>query len=83
MSILVFVSASILVFLLTFGLMWIIGQHVLAVVFSSLPPLEGAWGDRQNTLQLQIEGISLWLVPVMALIVFIKAIMWSSGRGAD
>ena len=85
MSSMLYLSLSILMFVIVWGFMWLIGQYVLAQFFDYLPVIDESspWRAFQDTIKDQVSMISIWVIPVAFVVVVIKALMAAGGRGDD
>lgn len=89
MSSLVFLGLSLLAFIISFGLVWIIVPMVLGSFFTAISNtnlitgLSTSWQLTYNTTQTQVQ----WLIPLSVqlgiFILVLKVLMVASNRGAD
>ncbi len=84
MSSLVFLGFSIIMFVLSYGIMWMIVPMVLGIFFSlDVPIADAGW----NATQQETEDVVRWLVPLvptLGIFVFIiKVMMAAAARGRD
>lgn len=89
MSSLVFLGLSVIAFLISYGLVWILVPMVLGTFFTTLQTsgvisaLSTSWQATYNTTQTTVQ----WIIPLSAtvgLFIFIlKVLMVASVRGSD
>ena len=89
MSSLVFLGLSVIAFLISYGLVWILVPMVLGTFFTTLETsgvisqLSSSWHTTYNTTQTTVQ----WIIPLSAtvgLFIFIlKVLMVASVRGSD
>lgn len=89
MSSLVFLGLSLLAFIISFGLVWIIVPMVLGSFFTAISNtnlvtgLTTSWQLTYNQTQTQVQ----WLIPLSVqlgiFILVLKVLMVASNRGAD
>lgn len=84
MSSLIYLSFSMIMFIVTFGIMFYLLPMILGVFFSlDIPIADPEWLETNETMQTQLQ----WLIPLtMALGVFVfilRVMMAASARGRD
>lgn len=89
MSSLVFLGLSLLAFIISFGLVWIIVPMVLGSFFTAISNtnlitgLSTSWQLTYNTTQTQVQ----WLIPLSVqlgiFILVLKVLMVASNKGGD
>ena len=85
MSSLVFLGFSVLLFIVSYGIMFLIMPTVLGMFFSviSTEHMNAEWAETYE----ETEGVVRWLVPLMPtvgiFILIIKVLMAASTRGGD
>ena len=85
MSSLVFLGFSVILFIITYGIMFLMIPAILGPFFTALPvaSLEGVWLDAHN----EVETTLLFLIPLAPtigiFILVIKVLMTASVRGRD
>jgi hypothetical protein len=85
MSSLVFLGFSVIIFVLSYGIMWLLAPTVLGALFSMLPvgDLNAEW----LAVHVQTESVIQWLIPLIPtvgiFILVIKVMMVASVRGRD
>lgn len=89
MSSLVFLGLSLLAFIISFGLVWILVPMVLGSFFTAISQtnlvtgLTTSWQTTYNTTQTQVQ----WLIPLSVqlgiFILVLKVLMVASNRGQD
>lgn len=89
MSSLVFLGLSLLAFIISFGLVWILVPMVLGSFFTAISQtnlvtgLTASWQTTYNNTQNQVQ----WLIPLSVqlgiFILVLKVLMVASNRGSD
>jgi len=85
MSSLVFLGFSVILFIITYGIMFLMIPAILGPFFTALPidSLDGVWLDASN----EVESTLLFLIPLAPtigiFILVIKVLMTASVRGRD
>lgn len=84
MSSLVYLGFSVIVFIITYGLMFMLVPIILGVFFSvDLEPSDPEWATTKD----ETEEVIRWLIPLMPtigiFILVIKVLMVASTRGRD
>ena len=84
MSSLIFLGFSIIMFIVSYGVMWMIVPMVLGMFFSlDVPVMDPEWAATQQ----ETEDVVRWLVPLvptLGIFVFIiKVMMAAAARGRD
>lgn len=89
MSSLVFLGLSLLAFIISFGLVWILVPMVLGSFFTAIAQtnlvtaLSTSWQNSYNNTQTQVQ----WLIPLSVqlgvFILVLKVLMVASNRGQD
>ena len=89
MSSLVFLGLSLLAFIISFGLVWILVPMVLGSFFTAISNtnlvtgLSASWQTTYNSTQSQVQ----WLIPLSVqlgvFILVLKVLMVASSRGSD
>ena len=89
MASLVFLGLSLLAFIISFGLVWILVPMVLGSFFTAIAntnlvtSLTTSWQNTYNTTQTNVQ----WLIPVSiqlgVFILVLKVLMVASNRGSD
>lgn len=88
MSSLVFLGFSIIMFLITFGVMFTLVPMILGQVWTTMgednmPIADPAWQETYNNTETRLQYI-IPLIPTIGLMIFvIKVLMSSSVRGRD
>lgn len=84
MSSLVFLGFSIIAFLISFGIVWLLVPAVLGPFYTALPTLTDPSWKAMNT---RVVNIIQWITPLaatMGLFIFVlKVLMVASNRGRD
>ena len=86
MSSLVFLGFSVIAFLISFGVVFMLAPIVLGAFFDVMHdnrPADATWAATADDVEAQAQ----WLIPVMMMlgmfIFIIKVLMTASGRGRD
>lgn len=89
MASLVFLGLSLIAFIISFGLVWILVPMVLGSFFTAISQtnlvtsLTTSWQNTYNTTQTNVQ----WLIPVSiqlgVFILVLKVLMVASNRGSD
>jgi hypothetical protein len=84
MSSLIYLAFSIIVFIISFGIMFYLLPMILGVLFSlDTPIMDTAWLETNQQMQIQLQ----WLIPLtmsLGLFVFaLRVMMSASSRGRD
>ena len=84
MSSLVFLGFSIIAFLISFGIVWLLVPAILGPFYTALPALTDPSWKAMNT---RVVNIIQWITPLaatMGLFIFVlKVLMVASNRGRD
>ena len=87
MSSLVFLAFSVILFIIVYGIMFIIVPTILGKFFTVLDPLSTTLGNGWQQIYQQNENSAKFLVPLIPtiglFILIIKVLMVASVKGAD
>ena len=86
MSSLIFLGFSVLAFVISFGIVFMVASYVLGMFFAwmaTMPTLPAGWETAKDTVEAQAQ----WLLPLIMLlgmfILVLKVLMVASVRGRD
>ena len=83
-SSLIFLGFSVIAFIISYGIVYLIAAAVLGSFFSlDLPDMDSDWQDMNDTMESQVR----WLLPVAMMVgifmLVLKVLMVASVRGRD
>lgn len=83
MSSLLFLGFSVIAFIITYGIMFMLAPIILGSFFSIEVDMNESWSDTRNEVQTVVQ----WLIPLIPtvgiMILVLKVLMVASVRGRD
>ena len=86
MSSLVFLGFSVIAFIISYGIMFLVASTILGSFFSALagvPITDPSWSAMNNNVQKTIQFLVPLMPTVGIMILIIKVLMTASVRGSD